>query len=197
MHACTESKHLCASIKKKIEDIASHYQSSNKASDLIQSFMDYGSAICLPRNPKCDECLVEKICEARKKNIQHLIPYKNSSLEKKKIKFTRAYIVVNNRNEILVNRRKSSGMLPSMLEVPNDQWVNKKKLLERNAIYEKVGNKFKYKGTFTYSFSHFGLEIDIYKAKVMKQNYKNFNWIKLSKIASSGMPTVMKEIVKR
>ena len=88
--------------KKTIEDIASQYQSPNKASDLIQSFMDYGSAICLPRNPKCDECLIEKFCEARKKNIQHLIPFKNLSSEKKKIKFTRAYIVVNNINEILV-----------------------------------------------------------------------------------------------
>jgi len=61
----------------------SHYQSSNKASDLIQSFMDYGSVICLPRNPKCDECLIEKFCEARKKNIQHLIPFKNLSLEER------------------------------------------------------------------------------------------------------------------
>jgi A/G-specific adenine glycosylase len=183
--------------KKKIEDIASQYQSLNKASDLIQSFMDYGSAICLPRNPKCDECLIEKFCEARKKNIQHLIPFKNLSLEKKKIKFTRAYIVVNNINEILVNRRKSSGMLASMLEVPNDQWVNKKKLLERNAIYEKVGNKFKYKRAFTYSFSHFDLDIDIYKTVVKKKMFKDHKWMKTNQIHISGMPTVMKQIIKK
>ncbi|SVD94319.1 uncharacterized protein METZ01_LOCUS447173, partial [marine metagenome] len=86
--------------KKKIKDIASSYQSSNKASDLIQSFMDYGSAICLPRNPKCEKCVVKKFCEARKKNIQHLIPFKKSILEKKKIKFTRAYIIMNKKNEV-------------------------------------------------------------------------------------------------
>jgi A/G-specific adenine glycosylase len=159
--------------------------------------MDYGSAICLPRNPKCDECLIEKFCEARKKNIQHLIPFKNLSLEKKKIKFTRAYIVVNNINEILVNRRKSSGMLASMLEVPNDQWVNKKKLLERNAIYEKVGNKFKYKRAFTYSFSHFDLDIDIYKTVVKKKMFKDHKWMKTNQIHISGMPTVMKQIIKK
>jgi A/G-specific adenine glycosylase len=190
-------KTLLSLNKKTIEDIASQYQSPNKASDLIQSFMDYGSAICLPRNPKCDECLIEKFCEARKKNIQHLIPFKNLSLEKKKVKFTRAYIVVNNRNEILVNRRKSSGMLASMIEVPNDQWINKKKLLERNAIYEKVGNRFKYMGTFTYSFSHFDLDIGIYKTVVKKKIFKDHKWMKTNRIHVSGMPTMMKQVIKR
>jgi len=183
--------------KKTIEDIASKYQSFNKASDLIQSFMDYGSVICLPRNPKCDECLIEKFCEARKKNIQHLIPFKNLSLEQKKIKFTRAYIIMNKKNEVLVNRRKSKGMLASMLEVPNDEWVDAKKKLKRHDVYKDLSVKYKRIGKITYSFSHFDLDIDIYKSKVMKKNYKNFNWIQSNKIDTSGMPTVMKEIVKK
>ena len=183
--------------KKTIEDIASKYQSSNKASDLIQSFMDYGSVICLPRNPKCDECLIEKFCEARKKNIQHLIPFKNLSLEQKKIKFTRAYIIMNKKNEVLVNRRKSKGMLASMLEVPNDEWVDVKKKLKRHDVYKDLSVKYKRIGKITYSFSHFDLDIGIYKSKVVKKKYKNFNWIKSNKIDTSGMPTVMKEIVKK
>jgi len=183
--------------KKKIEDIASNYQSSNKASDLIQSFMDYGSAICLPRNPKCEKCVVKKFCEARKKNIQHLIPFKKSILEKKKIKYTRAYIIMNHKNEILISRRKSKGMLASMLEVPNDEWVDTKKHLKRHDIYKDLSTKYKRIGKITYSFSHFDLDIAIYKSKVMKKKHKDFNWIKSNKIATSGMPTVMKEIVKK
>ena len=137
------------------------------------------------------------MCEARKKNIQHLIPFKNSSLEQKKIKFTRAYIIVNNKNEILVNRRKPSGMLASMLEVPNDEWVDAKKQLKRHDIYKDLSVKYKRIGKITYSFSHFNLDIGIYKSKVVKKKYKNFNWIKSNKIDTSGMPTVMKEIVKK
>ena len=159
--------------------------------------MDYGSAICLPRNPKCEKCVIKKFCEARKKNIQHLIPFKNSSLEQKKIKFTRAYIIMNKKNEVLVNRRKSKGMLASMLEIPNDEWVDAKKKLKRHDIYKALSIKYKRIGKITYSFSHFDLDIDIYKSKVMKKNYKNFNWIQSNKIDASGMPTVMKEIVKK
>ena len=86
-------------------------------------------------------------------------------------------------------------MLASMLEIPNDQWVNKKKLLERNAIYEKVGNKFRYKGEFTYSFSHFDLETEIFYGNVKKAKLSKSNWIKKSSYSSSRMPTVMKKIV--
>ena len=44
-------------------------------------------------------------------------------------KFTRAYVLINEKKEILVRTRSSKGMLASMLEVPNDVWVKNKKLL--------------------------------------------------------------------
>ena len=88
-------------------------------------------------------------------------------------------------------------MLASMLEVPNDEWVDAKKQLTRHDIYNDLSVKYKRIGKITYSFSHFDLDIDIYKSKVMKKNYKNFNWIQSNKIDTSGMPTVMKEIVKK
>ena len=104
---------------------------------------------------------------------------------------------MNKKNEVLVNRRKSKGMLASMLEIPNDEWVDAKKKLKRHDIYKALSVKYKRIGKITYSFSHFDLDIDIYKSKVMKKNYKNFNWIQSNKIDASGMPTVMKEIVKK
>ena len=104
---------------------------------------------------------------------------------------------MNKKNEILINRRKSKGMLASMLEIPNDEWVDTKKHLKRHDVYKDLSVKYKRIGKIAYSFSHFDLDIGIYKSKVMKKNYKNFNWIKANKINTSGMPTVMKEIVKK
>jgi len=184
------------SSKKEIELIASKFESLSQASDLIQSFMDYGSSICLPRNPRCDLCKIIKFCESKKNNIQNFLPYKEK-IKKKKIKFTRAYIVENNQGKILVRRRKSKGMLASMLEIPNDNWAEKKNLLERDPLYKEMCRKFIYKGNFTYSFSHFDLEISVYKAFIDKKDYQDYKLIKLNKIDSSGMPTVMKQIVEK
>ena len=104
---------------------------------------------------------------------------------------------MNKKNEVLVNRRKSKGMLASMLEVPIDEWGDVKKKLKRHDVYKDLSVKYKRIGKITYSFSHFDLDIGIYKSKVVKKKYKNFNWIKSNKIDTSGMPTVMKEIVKK
>ena len=41
-----------------IESLSKLYKSKKQSSKLIQSFMDYGSIICLPRNPKCSHCII-------------------------------------------------------------------------------------------------------------------------------------------
>ena len=48
---------------KKILIEKSHFFLSKKySSNLIQSFMDYGSLICTPRNPNCSICKFQKYC---------------------------------------------------------------------------------------------------------------------------------------
>ena len=182
-------------IKKKIISISELYISKKQSSNLIQAFMDYGSVICVPRNPKCNLCIIAKECEANKKKIANNIPKKIKSKNIKIKKYTRAYIIINDLKEILVRRRAPKGMLSSMLEVPNDIWVTKKKLLVKDNLINFFQKKFiKYK-PITYSFSHFDLEVDIYFAKERKRKIKNHKWILLDNINKIGMPTIMKKII--
>ena len=85
--------------------------------------MDYGSAICLPRKPNCQNCLIKFKCMSYRKNLQNIIPIKNKTKIIKRKKYSRAYIFYNEKNEILIRKRSSKGMLASMFEVPNDNWV--------------------------------------------------------------------------
>ena len=111
-------------VKNKIKDLGKKFISDKYSSNLIQSFMDYGSEICLPRNPKCNICGINKFCQSYKKNLQQNIPLKIKKKTIKPIKYTRAYVIVNEKNEILVRSRPNKGMLASMLEVPNDVSVS-------------------------------------------------------------------------
>ena len=88
-------------------------------------------------------------------------------------------------------------MLASMLEVPNDEWLENKKNLKRHSIYFKFSKKLKKRGSLSYSFSHFDLNISIFLARISKRQYNNFHWINIKSINSSGMPTVMKKIVEK
>ena len=182
-------------IKTKLRNLGDKYKSKKFSSNLIQSFMDYGSKICVPRNPKCEVCSMNKLCQSFKKNLQLQIPLKLKKKNIKPIKYTRAYVIVNEKNEILVRNRPEKGMLASMLEVPNDDWVKDKKSLTTDNSVRNLKTKLKHKGLFEYSFSHFNLETEIFYGNVKKAKLAKSNWIKKSSYSSSRMPTVMKKIV--
>ena len=158
--------------------------------------MDYGSEICIPRNPKCSNCGIKNFCESNKKNLQLQIPVKLKKKKNKPIKYTRAYVILNEKNEILVRVRSEKGMLANMLEVPNDDWVKDKKYLTTDIIIQSLKTKFKCKGLFEYSFSHFDLETEIFFTNIKKSKISNANWIKKSNYSRSGLPTIMKKIVE-
>ena len=183
-------------VKDELKKLAEKFKSKKFSSNLIQSFMDYGSEICLPRNPKCEICVINKLCLSYKKNLQLHIPVKSKKIFNKPIKYTRAYVIVNEKNEILVRNRPDKGMLPSMLEVPNDLWVKDKKSLTRDRVVKNLKTKLKLKGSFEYSFSHFDLETEIFYGNVKKSQLSNAYWIKKSSYFKSGLPTVMKKIVE-
>ena len=183
-------------IKNDLRKKSDNFISKNSSSDLIQAFMDFGSLICTPRNPDCVNCLIQKNCNAFNYNLQDIIPVKLKSKSAKRKKYSRAYIFYNEKNEILVRKRPSKGMLASMLEVPNDNWVINKKSLVTDTIAIKLKNKLKLKGFVDYSFSHFDLETEVFFTKVKKDYFANQKWIKKNNIKISGLPTVMKKIIE-
>jgi len=183
-------------IKKKLSTKADLFISNKFSSDLIQSFMDYGSLICTPRNPNCTICEIQNYCLGYKQKLQNTIPVKVSKQKLKPKKYTRAYVLMNEKDEILVRTRPSKGMLASMLEVPNDEWVEKKSLLQKDSLVKEIDKNFEKKRNFSYSFSHFDLKTEIYYLKVRKGNFPKQKWLSVSRYSKSQLPTVMKKIVQ-
>jgi len=182
-------------IKSELKEKSNLFISKNHSTNLIQAFMDYGSSICLPRNPDCINCLIKSRCISYKKNLQNVIPKKIKSKIQKRKKYSRAYILHNEENEILVRKRPPKGMLPSMLETPNDIWVVNKNKLVHDKIIKKIKNKMLSKGIVKYSFSHFDLEAEVFYIKVKKNNFKEQKWLNINNINKVALPTVMKKIV--
>ena len=182
-------------IKKILFEKAQSFLSQKKSSNLIQSLMDYGSLICTPRNPNCSICKIQKYCLAYEMKIQNKIPIKIKQAKYKPKKYTRAYVLINEKEEILVRTRPSKGMLASMLEVPNDEWVERKNLLKKNLLINKI-KKFNKKRSLVYSFSHFDLDTEIFSLRILKKNFPKQKWLNLSQYSKSQLPTVMKKIVE-
>ena len=70
-------------IKKQLLEKSNNFISKKHSSQLIQAFMDYGSIICTPKNPKCTNCKIQEYCLSYKKNIQSIIPTKILNINNK------------------------------------------------------------------------------------------------------------------
>ena len=141
-------------------------------------------------------CLIKIYCQSYAHNLQNLIPVKKKRKSKKLKKFSRAYIFNNEKNEILIRKRPAKGMLASMLEVPNDEWVKNKEDLVYDKIVINTKGKLEQKGLIQYSFSHFDLETEVFFSKVKKNHFSNCKWVKKNQVNKIGLPTIMKKIIE-
>jgi len=68
-----------------------------------QALMEFGALHCLPKNPKCGECIFSKSCNANQRNLQAVLPVKSKKLKIKTRYFY--YFILINKNKVLLKRR--------------------------------------------------------------------------------------------
>ena len=186
-------------ISKEIEIYANRLILKKRSGDMIQALMDFGSLVCKPRNPICNKCLIKKNCKAFNKKLTDIIPLKKTINKKNKsLKFAHAFVIFYKDKKILLRKRPSKGMLPSMMEIPTSEWLNKG--IKKNEIMKTSPLKLNYRkidNPITYSFSHFDIKITILVGNTNKSKIKNFKWYSLNNINNLELPTLMKVIINK
>ena len=90
---------------------------ADTCSPLNQSLMELGALICAPRSPNCAACPVQKLCVARKKNLQEQIPRRGKRAKTTGRRF-RAFLV--ERDGTFLVRQRPAGVVNAHLwEFPN------------------------------------------------------------------------------
>jgi A/G-specific adenine glycosylase len=84
---------------------------------LNQSLMELGALICTPRSPQCDICPAQKLCIARKQNLQEQLP----NLGKREAATERRFIafIVERNGKFLVRQRPEGIVNAHLWEFPN------------------------------------------------------------------------------
>lgn len=93
-----------------------------RSGDFAQALMDLGAGVCTPRAPKCLLCPLTEHCDARAKGIAETLPVKAKKAEKP-VRRGVAFALVNDRGEVLFERRPEKGLLGGMLGLPGTAWV--------------------------------------------------------------------------
>ena len=95
-----------------------------------------------------------------------------------------------NEIEVWMRRRPERGLLGGMMESPSDDWLEKPGEPEPpvRADWQAVSGKV------VHVFTHFRLELDVYKAQANNPEEVSGDWIAISRLDSIALPTVMKKV---
>ncbi|HLY69058.1 MAG TPA: A/G-specific adenine glycosylase [Puia sp.] len=128
--------------KKFYAEIAQSLLPEKKAGEYNQAIMDFGAIVCKPRNPRCEECVQKKDCQAFQNNWVTLLPVKVKRAEKKQRWFY--YFIFENKNDVFIRQRKEKDIWQNLFEfmlVEKDQQTNDDKLLKSVKFLKYAGKQ--------------------------------------------------------
>jgi A/G-specific adenine glycosylase len=179
--------------KAIFRDAASQFADSHRPGDFAQALMDLGSILCTPRKPRCHECPWATSCLAYQAGDAENYPRKAAKKIRPK-RYGAAFVHINS-DGILVARRKDSGLLGGMLEVPSSEWTDQPKSESQALAFAPIPHApWQLASPIEHIFTHFHLYLDVYVAHTHEPD--TANRISLSDLREAGFPSVMMKAIK-
>lgn len=133
--------------KKVIEKLVDDSLPGSKyISHYNQALMELGALICIPQNPRCDMCPIQKYCQAYEKNVQNELPVLKKKKERKTEEKT-IYIYVFD-HLIHLQKREDKGLLAGLYgfdekEYNKEYYIDTMELKEYTHIFSHIEWKMK------------------------------------------------------
>lgn len=170
--------------KPEFFDLGNQLIDKLRPDEYNQAIMEFGALHCTPKNPKCETCIFKKVCIARQKNLQAVLPIKD-----KKVKVRKRYFYY------LV--RKSAQSLAMKKRVGKDIWqglydfdlIESSAPLNEAAIAKQTGKKkMVWSEEYKHVLSH---QIIFARFAVLETNKKDKNYFSFKKIADLPKPVLI------
>jgi A/G-specific adenine glycosylase len=147
------------SVETALWEIAARYTPRRHVGEYTQAIMDLGALICKRTQPTCTVCPIQKHCLA----YQQFDPQQFPTPKPKKIKPLRSIrmlLLINNRKEVLLEKRPASGIWGGLWSLPECSLTEEIPHLTqtRYGCLLQAVPAFSYP-VITHTFSHFQLQI--------------------------------------
>jgi len=161
-------------------------------SEFNQGVMELGATVCTPRNPKCPDCPVAKLCRARASGRQAELPItarRKAADELPLIDVAAAWI--ERSGKLLLVRRVANGLYGGMWELPQAD--------ARDRLGDAIGLQVtptaqEPAARHRQQLSHRRLRIDVWRARLGRGRvtpdplrYDRFCWQPLDRLAERGL----------
>jgi A/G-specific adenine glycosylase len=188
--------------KVEIRRLAQALTPARRAGDFAQAVMDLGAGVCTPKRPSCLMCPLQRDCAAHEQGLEAVLPVRAAKPERP-VRLGLAFLALREDAHVLLRRRPEAGLLGGMLEVPSTVWED---LLPpaKDALRAAPlrADWWKMPGTVTHTFTHFKLELVVYRALVASDATLTFwaepercRWVKRRDLSSAALPSVMRKVI--
>jgi A/G-specific adenine glycosylase len=190
------------SAKSELKRLAATLTPEERPGDFAQAMMDLGAGICTPRRPSCLVCPVQTDCAANAHGLQETLPLRAVRAERP-MRVGIAFVALREDGLVLLRRRPEAGLLGGMLEVPSTVWDDllppAKEALRAAPV---KADWWQVPGTITHTFTHFKLELMVYRALVPADATLTFwaepdrcCWVARRDLSSAALPSVMRKVI--
>ena len=189
-------------VQKKLWSIAEELLPRSRVGDHNQALMELGSEICLPRNPRCDDCPLAGECEARRHGEQRSLPVRSSRKELPLV--TAAVGIIYKDQRVLIDKRKPQGLLGGLWEFPGGKKEAGESLqaaLHRE-VREELGIRIQVNRPLMvvdHAYSHFRVRLHVFECTYLSGRPRcvtctAFRWVRPSELSRYAFPAANKRI---
>lgn len=130
--------------KKEFQAMATELLDKKNPALHNQAIMEFGSQLCKPVNPDCENCMFNTRCFAFKTARIHELPVK---AKKTKVtdRFLNYVVLIDKSNNIYLNKRAANDIWKGLYEfllIESDKEITTQQLLKHNQLKQVAGQKF-------------------------------------------------------
>jgi A/G-specific adenine glycosylase len=186
-------------------EIARHTRAltpAKRAGDFAQALMDLGATICTPKRPACALCPWNASCVAYARGEAELFPLRAPKRDGQ-LRRGAAFVARRADDCVLLRTRPARGLLGGMAEVPTTAWAADFDLSKALAEAPQFGASQrpvawrKMTGVVRHVFTHFPLELTVYRAEVAHQAAApaGTRWAAIAQLGDEALPSLMRKVV--
>lgn len=176
-------------VLNQLWEIALKYTPKSRNADYTQALMDLGATLCKPKNPECSRCPFQKNCIAALENNPEHYPGKKPR-QIKPVKQITFLMILNSKQEFLLEKRKSSGIWGGLWSFPEKKLEFKIDLVEHQRLTP-----------FRHTFTHFHLDIEPVLYQLNDKHSvaipKHWAWYSAEKALQLGLAAPVVKLLKQ
>lgn len=186
-------------VKKRIEQQVTEILPTEAVGDFNQSLMELGATVCLPNGaPRCDDiCPLKHLCLGFLQGIAAGLPVKAAKAVKR-VEDKMVLVMVCG-DKLGVTRRKKTGLLAGMWELPNiDGVLSMEKCLAAVKDMSVVVDKIHPLAAAKHVFTHITWNMTGYLVQVKEANNDSITWASPEDLQERmALPTAFKAYIRQ